>query len=143
MSPTPGLAVVDSSAVVAFPADRGAIGEWVRGAVTRRKIAAPTLMMYEAASTIRRQQRSGVLNSSEASDKHAELRSLHVLHWPHSKLATRAWELRGSVTYYDASYVALAELLDAPLVTLDRRLARAHGPRCAFLTPPEEPEPEQ
>jgi predicted nucleic acid-binding protein len=40
------------------------------------------------------------------------------------------------VTYYDASYVALAEILDAPLVTLDRRPARAPGPRCAFLTPP-------
>ena len=46
------------------------------------------------------------------------------------------------VTCYDASYVALAELLDAPLVTLDRRVARAHGPRCAFLTPPEAPEPQ-
>ena len=54
----------------------------------------------------------------------------------HSRLATRAWEFRDSVTYYDATYVALAELLDAPLVTLDRRLARASGPRCAFLTPP-------
>ena len=61
---------------------------------------------------------------------------MRMTHWPHHKLAARAWELRGSVTYYDASYVALAELLDAPLVTLDRRLAQAHGPRCAFLTPP-------
>ena len=52
-------------------------------------------------------------------------------------LAERAWELRGSVTYADACYVALAELLDAPLITLDRRLAQAPGPRCAFLTPPE------
>ena len=60
-----------------------------------------------------------------------------AMHWPHSRLAVRAWELRQSVSYYDASYVALAELLDAPLVTLDRRPAQAHGPRCAFLVPPE------
>jgi predicted nucleic acid-binding protein len=60
-----------------------------------------------------------------------------IQHWPHRLLASRAWELRDTVTYYDASYVALAELLDAPLVTLDRRLAQAPGPRCAFLTPPE------
>jgi predicted nucleic acid-binding protein len=58
--------------------------------------------------------------------------------WPVGRTSARAWELRGSVTYYDASYVALAELLDAPLVTLDPRLARAPGPRCEFLTPPEE-----
>jgi len=37
----------------------------------------------------------------------------------------------------DACYVALAELLDAPLITLDRRLAQAPGPRCGFVTPPE------
>lgn len=39
------------------------------------------------------------------------------------------------MTAYDATYVALAEVLDAPLVALDRRLARASGPRCAFVTP--------
>lgn len=61
---------------------------------------------------------------------------MRVLHWPHRRLAVRAWQLRDSVTYYDATYVALAELLDAPLVTLDRRLAQAPGPRCTFLTPP-------
>ena len=54
-----------------------------------------------------------------------------------SRLAVRAWELRGAVTYYNASYVALTELLDAPLITLDCRLAQAPGPQCAFLTPPE------
>jgi predicted nucleic acid-binding protein len=40
------------------------------------------------------------------------------------------------VTPYDAWYVALAEALDATLVTLDLRLARANGPTCTFLTPP-------
>ncbi len=43
----------------------------------------------------------------------------------------------GPRRYGDACYVALAELLGAPLVTLDRRLTRAPGPRCVFLTPPE------
>jgi predicted nucleic acid-binding protein len=50
-------------------------------------------------------------------------------------LAPRAWVLRHSVTVYDAAYVALAEALDAPMMTLDLRLARAPGPRCPFLTP--------
>ena len=42
----------------------------------------------------------------------------------------RCWELRANVTVYDAVYVALAELLDAPLVTADRKLANAPGIRC-------------
>jgi predicted nucleic acid-binding protein len=47
------------------------------------------------------------------------------------------WALHPTVTAYDAAYVALAELLGVPLLTLDRRLARASGPLCSFLLPPE------
>jgi len=50
--------------------------------------------------------------------------------------ADRVWELRGSVSSYDAWYVALAEGFDAGLITLDRRLAAAPGPSCEFLLPP-------
>ncbi len=50
-------------------------------------------------------------------------------------LASRVWALHPTVTAYDAAYVALAEELDAPLATLDRRLARASGPTCEFLLP--------
>jgi predicted nucleic acid-binding protein len=67
---------------------------------------------------------------------HRALGKLPIRLWPESRTAARAWELRGAVTYYDANYVALAEILDAPLVTLDRQLAWAPGPRCEFLTPP-------
>jgi predicted nucleic acid-binding protein len=47
------------------------------------------------------------------------------------------WEVRENVTTYDAWYVALAELLDAPLATLDARLRRAAGTSCRFLIPPD------
>jgi len=57
--------------------------------------------------------------------------------WPgarygHRDLLQRAWELRATVRSWDALYVALAEAFGATLITLDVRLARASGPRCAF-----------
>jgi predicted nucleic acid-binding protein len=50
----------------------------------------------------------------------------------HTPLLARCWELRDNLTIYDAAYVALAEALQAPLLTGDRQLARATGPRCAI-----------
>ena len=60
--------------------------------------------------------------------------------WPaarvdHRPLLERAWDLRHSLTAADALYVALAEALQVPLLTLDKRLARADGPRCPVETP--------
>jgi predicted nucleic acid-binding protein len=59
-----------------------------------------------------------------------DLRSLPIRRVPHPPLLERCWELRANLTTYDAAYVALAELIDAPLVTLDARLAEAPGPTC-------------
>jgi predicted nucleic acid-binding protein len=137
VSPHGGLVVVDASATVALLTNRRGSGRWVREVVERRRMAAPHLMVFEAGNALRRQQLSGVLDPASARVTHTSLCAMNVGHWPHRLLAARAWELRDTVTYHDASYVALAELLDAPLVTLDRRLAQAPGPRCAFLTPPE------
>ena len=72
----------------------------------------------------------------EAGLAHRDLLALPLQLWPYDAVAGRAWEMRETLTTYDASYVALAELLDADLVTLDQRLARASGPRCAIRTPP-------
>ncbi len=55
---------------------------------------------------------------------------------PFAPFEERIWELRHNLTAYDAWYVAVAEALDCPLVTLDIRLSRAPGPTCAFITPP-------
>ncbi|MGI8578807.1 MAG: type II toxin-antitoxin system VapC family toxin [Nocardioidaceae bacterium] len=67
---------------------------------------------------------------------HADLTDLRVELFPYQPFAARVWELRENVTASDAWYVAMAEHIRAPLATLDLRLARAHGPRCAFRTPP-------
>ena len=57
-------------------------------------------------------------------------------HGPYAGSGDRVWQLRGILTSYDASYVALAELLGATLVTLDKRLARAPGTHCAIAAYP-------
>lgn len=57
--------------------------------------------------------------------------------WPYEALAARIWQLRANLTSYDAAYVALAETIDAPLVTLDRRIRQAPGISCTIDTPPE------
>jgi predicted nucleic acid-binding protein len=64
---------------------------------------------------------------------HADLLELPVALVPYAPLAHRAWELRHTLTSYYAAYVALAEQLDAPMATLDARLARAPGPGCSFV----------
>ncbi len=131
MSPDPGPPlVVDSSALVALLADDGPAGSWVADAVAGATLFAPQLVSFEAANILRRQMVSGHLSRSEAALAHADLIVLPLDLWPYAPLAERVWELRENLTSYDASYVALAELLEAALVTLDVRLANAPGPRC-------------
>ncbi|MDQ1710047.1 MAG: hypothetical protein QOG49_1432 [Frankiaceae bacterium] len=127
--------VVDSSALVALLVDGGPAGEWVASTVNSGRLAAPALAMFETANILRRQQLAGRLERVEASLAHRDLLTLPIQLWPYAVLADRAWELRGTLTAYDASYVALAEMLDATLLTLDRRLTRASGPTCRILTP--------
>jgi predicted nucleic acid-binding protein len=78
---------------------------------------------------------SGNLTENVAALAHADLLVLRVQLFPYEPTASRVWALKANLTAYDAWYVALAEALDAPLATLDRRLARASGPLCSFQTP--------
>jgi len=63
-----------------------------------------------------------------------DLSDLPISFHPYRATAERVWKLRDNLTVYDASYVALAELLEWPFLTLDARLARAYGPRCEIIT---------
>ena len=128
--------VVDSSALVALLTDGGTAGQWVATRLLGASPAAPELAMYETANILRRQVVRGALSPAEAGLAHADLQALPVNLWPYAACADRVWQLRGSLTVYDASYVAVAELLGAELVTLDVKLARASGPRCQIMTPP-------
>ena len=92
--------------------------------------ASPHVVDVEVLGVIRREFQNGGLDATAAG------RAVELLgEWPgerfgHQPLLPRAWELRDNVRGWDAMYVALAELLDATLVTKDRRLASAAGPRC-------------
>jgi predicted nucleic acid-binding protein len=72
----------------------------------------------------------------QAAQSHADLLDLAIEHWPYEILAPLTWQLRQNLSIYDAGYVALAELTDASLVTLDRSIAGAPGLRRAIATPP-------
>lgn len=127
--------VCDASAVVALLLDAGPDGVWATSALTGVDLAAPALMAFEAANIVRRHESAALVSTDQAAQAHADLRELAVEYWPYEVLAARAWELRRNLTIYDAGYVALAELLDTTLVTLDGRIHDASGLRCVVLTP--------
>ncbi|MDQ6794827.1 MAG: type II toxin-antitoxin system VapC family toxin [Chloroflexota bacterium] len=125
--------VVDASVVVAMLVDVGRAGHWATAQASGARLAAPDLMPYEAGNILRRHLLAGLLDSSAATLAHGDLTTLPVDLYPYAALAERAWELRGNLTIYDGAYAALAELLEAPLLTLDTRLSGATGPRCPIL----------
>jgi predicted nucleic acid-binding protein len=127
--------VCDASALTALLIDGGSDGGWATAALTDTELAAPQLIAFETANIIHRHELTGLISSDQAVQAHADLQDLAIEHWPYELMAARAWQLRANLTIYDASYVALAELLGVTLVTLDRRIGRAPGPRCAIATP--------
>jgi predicted nucleic acid-binding protein len=124
--------VVDAGVLVTALADDGPDGDLCRGRLTGQKLAAPHLVDVEVGSALRRLVRGGGVPERRARLALADLADLPVERAPAVPLLPRCWELRENVTFYDAAYVALAELLDVPLLTADERLPRASGPRCAI-----------
>jgi len=122
--------VVDASVLVVALADDGPDGDASRARLRGETLAAPELVDLEVASVLRRQNRAGVLDARRAQLALGDLAALPMRRAPHVPLLGRCWELRDNLTAYDAAYVALAEALDATLLTGDRRLARAAGPTC-------------
>ncbi|MDA0700116.1 MAG: type II toxin-antitoxin system VapC family toxin [bacterium] len=137
-SPRPVL-IVDASVVVAALTGTGVHGSWATRTLAGAHLTAPHLMPIEVANVLRRAQILAALSSDVATLAHADLLDLDVDLYPYEAVADRVWGLRGTLTSYDASYVALAERIGAPLATLDVRLARAPGPTFQFLTPPGSP----
>ena len=128
--------VVDASAVVAALVDVGQDGDWAQAELRGEDLVAPHLVTVEAANILRRAVLTGGISADVATLAHDDLLALRVDLYPYEPVASRVWELRHNLTAYDGWYVALAEAVGAPLITLDARIARAPGLRCEVRLPP-------
>jgi predicted nucleic acid-binding protein len=126
-----GFVVVDASAVVVLLIDPGDAGERVARRLAGRTVAAPDLLPHEVTNVLRRLRNAGRLSEAESRLALDGLHALSVELWPQAILAERVWLLGANLSAYDAAYVALAEQLDAVLLTADARITRAPGVRCA------------
>lgn len=126
------MIVIDASVLGPFLLDEDESGERARALIVHEALCAPHLIDCEVVSTIRRAHRRGEVSEGRVLQALDDLADLPMLRLQHTHLLPRMWELHETVSPYDAAYVALAEALDAPLLTADRRLARAHGPTCRF-----------
>lgn len=127
------MIVVDASAVAqTLLADVGGGPEASARLASDPNQNAPALIDIEVISTIRRWLAHGKLTAARADQAVHDLADLPIVRYQHGALLPRIWELRHNVSPYDAAYVALAEALEATLVTADGRLANAPGARCTI-----------
>jgi predicted nucleic acid-binding protein len=123
------MSVVDASVLVEYLSG-GEHVEAARGAIRRERwVWAPALVDAEVGNALRRQVRAKEISVRKAGVALEDFLDMRLQRVPHRNLVERAWQLRDNVSFYDALYVALAEDLRAPLLTLDARLARAPGVR--------------
>ena len=91
------------------------------------ELCAPSLVDVETCHVLRRYALAGELSARRGQEAIDDLVDFPLHRYPHELLLPRMWQLRENLTAYDAAYVALAEALDAPLATLDKKLAAAAG----------------
>ena len=91
------------------------------------ELHAPHLLDVECAQALRRMTLAGAATNERASQALDMLKDLALVRHGHAKLLKRIWELRSSISAYDAAYIALSEALDTPLLTCDGKLSRSHG----------------
>ncbi len=127
------MIVVDASVLANAIADDGADGQIGREALRAAEgLAAPDLVDVETVSVLRKRWLAGTLSDQRFAVAVEDLEDLELDRYPALPLMRRAYEMRANVTAYDATYIALAELLGCELLTGDRRLATAPGAGCAI-----------
>jgi predicted nucleic acid-binding protein len=123
------IVVTDASVIV-----RGLeVDGEARRFLVEEEIQIPHLADSEIIHALRAQVRRGRVSGEDAASRLRQWRHLGVARYPSVMLLPRVWDLRDSLSAYDATYVALAEALECPLATADLRLVRAPGPRCEII----------
>ena len=122
------MIVIDASAVleVFF---RTEAGLWIENRIfsPEETLHAPHLIDLEVAQVVRCYCASGEMDTQRGREVLDDLTDLPIMRYPHNIFLSRIWDLRHNMTAYDAVYVALAEILAAPLITRDSRLSSASG----------------
>lgn len=118
--------VVDSSALTEILVGAAPDIE-LRRRILLSNLAAPELIDLETSNVLQRLLRRGRVHQEQADRAMSWLETVPVARSSHRMLIRRVWELRHSITAYDAAYVALAEELGVPLVTCDAKLAGSNG----------------
>lgn len=127
------MIVVDASGAVGYLADRPTgVREVIRQRFGGQTLHAPHLLDAEVAHVLRRLVSTGELTEEQGRMALENFILLPIARYPHSPLLPRVWALRHNLSAYDALYVALAEGLGAPLLTLDTRLRDAPGHRAVI-----------
>ncbi|MFN8187602.1 MAG: type II toxin-antitoxin system VapC family toxin [Gaiellales bacterium] len=120
------MIVPDTSALVEALAARPRKPDLMRRLAGER-LHAPYVVDVEFVQALRRLARHGEIGVDRATDARRDFELLPLIRYPHRPLLHRMWDLRDRLTAYDAAFVALAEMLDTPLVTCDAKLAAATG----------------
>lgn len=125
------MIVVDASVLANVVGDDSSDGRRARAELrTAIDVAAPDVVDVETVAVLRKRWLAGSLTDRRFATAVGDLEALALDRYPILALMRRAYGLRANVTAYDATYVALAEVLGCELVTGDRRLANSPGPRC-------------
>jgi predicted nucleic acid-binding protein len=125
------LIVIDASVLANALGDDGRDGAVARNEIRNAQdLAAPDLVDVETVAVFRKRWLAGTMTQRRLATAIGDLEEVGIDRYPTLPLMRRAYQLRSTVTSYDAPYVALAEVLGCQLLTGDARLAKASGPRC-------------
>lgn len=122
------MIVLDASAAVDWLLQTPA-GRQIEARIyqSTESLHAPHLLDLEVAQVLRRLVRESAISPLRAQEAIDDLLDMRVTRYPHDVLLARVWQLRQNLTAYDAAYIALAEKLNASLITRDARLSSASG----------------
>lgn len=126
------MIVLDASAAVHYLLATEGVWDQVVSRLEDEDLHVPQVFEYEVASALRAGAIRRDMTAARAEGALNDLTALTVTRHPPQPLLERIWQLRNSLTVFDASYVALAEALEAPILTADGRMARSRGHGATF-----------